>query len=95
MSKNEVVGKMITCSRDGNFVFLKHIRHVPMDGGYSGYEKYEDLPDDWLYGSEFGYLCPVCAKAFKGMMTEFFGEDNIIPRWRLNLIDNMEEQNND
>ena len=86
MSRNETMGKMITCSRcdrDDNFVFLKYIRHIPMDGGYSpGYNEFEELPKEWLYESEFGYLCPECASEFRRFMTDFFGEDKVISKWK-------------
>ena len=38
--KSEQKGKMITCCRDNNFVFLKYIGKGDADGGYNeiGYE---------------------------------------------------------
>lgn len=78
----EVKGKMITCKRDNNWVFLKYLGEGDLDGGYTKHDKYEELPDDWLYETEFGYLCPKCTREFKMLMTNFFNGD-VVPKWKL------------
>jgi hypothetical protein len=79
----EVKGKMIHCTRCDNTTFLKYIRTEDRDGGFSSsYDVYEKLPEEWLYETEFGYLCPICAAKFKSFMTEFLGDKTIV-KWRL------------
>ena len=64
-------GEMIICCRDDNFVFLKYLGKGDMDGGYTTWDRFEDLPKEWLYDSRFGYLCPECAKEFKIFVNKF------------------------
>lgn len=78
----EQKGKLITCGRDNNFVFLKYIGKGDADGGFTTWDKFEKLPDEWLYDNRFGYLCPDCAKIFKTFMSQFFGDD-LAPCWKL------------
>ena len=75
-------GKMIICCRDDNFVFLKYLGKGNADGGYTTWDKFEDLPKEWLYDSRFGYLCPECAKEFKIFVNKFFN-GNLAPDWKL------------
>lgn len=75
-------GKMVSCHRCGTNLFLKYIGKGDADGGYTTWDRYEDPPEDWLYETEFGYLCPECANVFKTFMTEFIGKDKIIQKWR-------------
>ena len=75
-------GKMIICCRDDNFVFLKYLGKGNADGGYTTWDKFEDLPKEWLYDSRFGYLCPECAKEFKIFVNKFFN-GNLAPVWKL------------
>lgn len=77
-------GMMIRCCRDDNFVFLKYLGKGDTDGGYTTFDRYEDLPDDWLYDSRFGYLCPECAKEFKEFVNEFFN-GRVAPCWKLEV----------
>ena len=77
----EVKGKMITCNRDSNFVFLKRLVDGDTDGGFTKYERYEDLPSDWMFATQFGYLCPKCAREFRTFMTTFFN-GNVVSYWK-------------
>lgn len=79
---SEVKGKLITCNRCDETLFLKFLEHVDMDGGFSqGYNKYEDLPEDWLYESELGHLCPNCARDFRMFVTSFMG-GKVPQKWK-------------
>ena len=79
---SEKKGKMITCCRDDNFIFLEYLGKGDMDGGYTTWDRFEDLPEDWLYDNLFGYLCPECAREFKKFMFDFFN-GNVAPAWKL------------
>lgn len=78
----EVRGIMSFCCRCNTAVFRKYIGQGERDGGFTKWDKYEDLPDGWLYETEFGYLCPECAHKFKAFMTYFLGT-KVVPKWRL------------
>lgn len=75
-------GLLVRCCRDDNFIFLKYLGKGDADGGYTTWDKFEKLPDDWLYETQFGYLFPECAKQFKKIMTEFFN-GQLAPCWKL------------
>lgn len=82
MPDREIRGIMSFCSRCDTAVFRKYIGQGEMDGGFTKWDKYEDLPDGWLYETEFGYLCPECARKFKAFMTDFL-DTKVVPKWRL------------
>ena len=75
-----VKGELVICSRCGHSVFLKLIGKEALDGGYSSYEKYEELPKEWMYETQFGYLCPKCAKEFQTFCRDFF-PGGLAQRW--------------
>lgn len=68
---SEVKGKLVTCNRCGNTHFLKFVEETSIDGGYSSYDHYEELPEEWLYATQFGHLCENCAKEFRDWITRF------------------------
>lgn len=78
----EQKGKMITCCRDNNFIFLKYLGKGETDGGYTTWDKFEELPDTWLHDSRFGYLCPECTLEFKKFVNKFFNGE-LAPVWKL------------
>lgn len=82
----EEKGILTTCDRCETIVFRKFIGTGDLDGGYTKFDKFEPLPDDWLYLSQIGDLCPVCANEFKRFIHNFIGQDKVAPSWRL-LID--------
>ena len=84
----EVKGKLVSCCRCSNAIFLKLLGREALDGGYSSYDKYEDLPKEWMYETQFGHLCPKCAKEFQIFCRDFF-PGNIAPAWR-NALDWVE-----
>ena len=77
-------GMLCECSRCKSWIFLQYICKGETDGGYTTWDKFEDLPEDWLYESEFGYLCPDCATEFKRIMTSFFMDNPkaLAAKWR-------------
>ena len=77
-----VYGKLVTCSRCGATIFLKYLRKGDTDGGYTKYDIYEELPEDWLNGTEFGDLCPECTLEFKTWVNQFFN-GKVCYKWKL------------
>ena len=77
------LGQMITCTKCKTNLFLKYLGKQDMYGGWESYNKFEAVPKDWLYGNEFGYLCPKCSREFKLLVSEFFGNE-VAPKWSLN-----------
>lgn len=75
-------GKMVTCCRCENWVFLEFIGKEHGDGGYTTWDKFEELPEGWLYASQFGDLCPECAREFKTWVNEFFN-GKVAPSWKI------------
>lgn len=82
-------GLMCYCRRCDEKIFLKYLGKGDADGGYTTWERYEKTPDDWLFETEFGYLCPKCAREFKIMMTNFFQSD-VISKWRIDTEEKNE-----
>lgn len=84
MRRGSVKGELIHCSRCNAVLFLKLLGKEPMDGGYTVCEKYESIPDNWLYDTCFGYLCPECSAIFQENMDRFFfGRENVPKSWQI------------
>lgn len=64
-------GRLLTCDRCGETVFLKCIGEETSDGGWTKWSKFEPEPDGWLYEYEMGHLCPGCAFLFKSWVSDF------------------------
>ena len=77
-------GMLCECSRCSKTVFLQYTGKGETDGGYTTWDKFEDLPKEWLYETEFGYLCPDCATEFRQMLTKFFMDNpnTLAAKWR-------------
>lgn len=80
---SEVKGKLVSCDRCGKEHFLKLIGTKDLDGGYSRYDEFEDLPEDWLFLSQIGSLCPHCAGLFRAFIHKFNKSPSIAPSWDL------------
>ena len=63
---NLTYGQVVECNHCGEKIFIKY---------------HESLPSDWLYGIQFGHLCPECAKIFRAFATNFFN-GNVTDAWR-------------
>lgn len=88
MSKTR--GLLINCARCNNMIFLKFLERIPMDGGISHYDQYQDLPKSWIKDNHFGHLCPKCAGEFTRRMNEFFDGCSIAPEWQSEYDDSCE-----
>ena len=77
----EVEGKLIICKRCRDAIFLQKIGQTDLDGGYTRYAKYENLPDSWMYNTQIGYTCPTCSELFRNFIFDTFGS-NVAPSWK-------------
>ena len=75
-----VKGMLETCARCDKTIFLKHIETCSSDGGYSKWDKFEQLPEEWSHHTGFGCLCPDCTSLLKKTLIEFYGYDKA-PYW--------------
>lgn len=58
-----VNGKICSCDRCGEKIFVKVINEKEMDGGFTRYNVFEDMPDGWGYDYRVEMdLCPECKK---------------------------------
>lgn len=71
-----VNGTMESCRRCGRTIFLKHVGTGTADGGWTKWDNFEPLPDDWSKILNVGVLCPECVKIFRTTMIDFFGPEN-------------------
>ena len=77
-------GILTTCECCETSVFRKLTGRGETDGGYTVWDKFEPLPNDWLYvGGGMGYLCPRCTSEFKNLMFNFIEQDKLPKEWRL------------
>lgn len=57
----KVNGRIYSCDRCGDKIFVKTIGEKEMDGGFTRYNTFEDMPDGWGYDCRVGMdLCPEC-----------------------------------
>lgn len=75
---SEQIGKLLSCDRCGETIFLKWEGMSEFDGGYSKIQHFEKVPEGWTKNRDVGDLCPDCSElyqtmmhAFKEMTTEF------------------------
>lgn len=88
-----MIGKLISCSRCGTAAFLAYEGTEALDGGYTKYDKFEPVPKNWISTSQFGYLCPSCAKLFQDKLTTFLGHTNFAPVFKVEEDANWEPRN--
>lgn len=79
----EFKGKLTICSRCGKEHFRRYIGKGETDGGYTVWDKFEELPKTWMYESQIGYLCPACAGMFRLFIDKLMDGKEIAPAWRL------------
>ena len=80
MSK-EQIGKIVTCDRCGNKIFLRFTGETVLDGGLTKIDNFERLPPEWHWMSEYGYLCDSCMYEFRNHIHNFLGDD-VAPAWK-------------
>ena len=80
-----VKGGLCTCSRCSNSVFLMYT------GSDYGQEIYQSLPKEWMHETQFGYLCPKCAKEFQTFCKDFFPKGVAVSwTWALDYEEEVE-----
>lgn len=53
-------GRLMICDRCGAKGFARTTGEGDADGGYTRWNKFEDL-EGWSYETDIGSMCPVCA----------------------------------
>ena len=80
---NRCEGKLITCDRCGRSIFLKYLGEEILTKGMTvRYDRFESMPDTWLYERPIGYLCDNCACLFRKWVTEFT-DGHVAPIWHV------------
>lgn len=80
---SEAKGKLKTCDRCGKSIFLKYIGQGVLDGGFTRFDKYEELPETWLWTSQIGTLCDECSGIFRSFIRVLMGNRSVAPAWQL------------
>ena len=74
---SDIKGKLITCNRCGETVFVKLIGKDYFDGGYSSRDKFEEPPEGWqtwICIEQYTCLCPECYKEWQEVRKKFFAK---------------------
>ena len=76
----ELKGKLLTCDRCGEQIFLKHIKSDALDGGFTNREIYDDTPSGWYsrnvgkdFVCKYALLCPECNRLCGELLAGFMG----------------------
>lgn len=80
-------GVLVSCDLCNAKLFLKFLEKIPVDGGHSHYDQYQELPKSWIYDNRFGHLCPKCADRFKAKMREVFDGRPLPSAWETEADD--------
>ena len=70
----EFCGKMVICDRCGKSIFLKTTGEGETDGGYTRWNNFEPLPNDWGYSRDcenIARLCPTCNREYREVIQRF------------------------
>lgn len=70
----QVNGKLVTCDRCGEQVFLKCTGEGERDGGFTRWNKFEPFPQGWEHHCEVGLICPACNAKYKALVDTFMTE---------------------
>lgn len=63
-------GRMLTCNRCGEWIFLKCTGEGEADGGYTRWNNFEPAPR-WGYIDKVGDVCPRCMEDYADMLECF------------------------
>ena len=71
-------GRLYICDRCGETTFCECTGEGETDGGYTRWNTFKPLPDDWGYSSDckkIRRLCPRCNKIYRDMIKSFETEE--------------------
>ena len=71
------IGKMITCDRCGETIFLRWEGMSEFDGGYSKIQHFEKTPEGWGSVVGLGQLCPECHEEYDKLIKDFMEAANV------------------
>ena len=68
----ENIGKLITCDRCNESLFLRYTGTDHLDGGFTSVDKFEKKPDNWCHNYDLKMdLCPKCRIVFNDLIEKF------------------------
>lgn len=70
----EQKGKLVTCDRCGETIFLKTTGEGELDGGFTRWNKFEPIPQGREHHCEVGLICPDCNAKYKALVSTFMTE---------------------
>ena len=70
----EVKGKLVSCDRCGEQIFLKCTGEGERDGGFTRWNEFEPFPEGWEHQYNIGRLCPKCNEKYKQLINTFMSE---------------------
>ena len=74
----EAKGMLLTCDSCGAACFLRTVGDGVTDGGYTKWNKFEDLPEGWRYiDRNIAQLCPNCNAEYEELITRFMENKNL------------------
>lgn len=71
---SEQIGKLLSCDRCGETIFLKWEGMSEFDGGYSKIQHFEKTPEGWGSVRDLGMLCPECRTEYENLVEKFMRE---------------------
>lgn len=75
---SEVKGKLQTCDRCGETIFLKTVGDGDADGGFTRWNKFEEAPEGWARRYDISsLLCPKCNKEYENLLKWFMERNSI------------------
>ena len=84
----KVNGRICSCDRCGDKIFVKAIGEKELDGGFTRYNTFEDMPKGWGYDHRVEMdLCPKCKQEFDSLISLYKdGNKNPLKTLLLDLI---------
>lgn len=68
---SEWKGMIVSCDRCGKECRRKLLGEKDLDGGFTHIEQYEQMPGEWKYRFEIGWLCPECTSEYESLTASF------------------------
>ena len=68
---SRVNGQLLTCDRCKKQIFRKVTGEGERDGGFTRWNKFEDIPEGWTSPHTLGDLCPDCSIKWECLNNDF------------------------